>query len=103
MGDTWTGVLTAADDDTRQITLTYAKGTKTESFIGVLEKGYLTKPRNGPELELKPSNLPKGTKFTVFYYTDSEKVQGKKVQVNTIFLIEGIPNFRKTLTRFKAF
>ncbi len=90
MGDIWTGVLTAIDDDTRQITLTYTNGTKTESFVGALEKGYLAKLSDGPECELKPSNLGKGTKLTVFYYTDTEKVQGKKVQVHTIFLIKGI-------------
>jgi len=103
MGDIWTGVLTAADDDTREITLTYTNGVKTESFVGVLEKGYLAKPSSGPERELKPSNLPKGIKLTVFYYTDTEKVQGKKVQVHTVFLIKGIPNLRETPTRFKAF
>jgi hypothetical protein len=103
MGDIWTGVLTAVDDDPRQITLTYTNGTKTESFVGALEKGYLAKPSDGPERELKPSNLGKGTKLTVFYYTDTEKVQGKKVQVHTIFLIKGIANLRQTPTRSKVF
>lgn len=103
VGDIWTGVITAVDDGTREITLTYRNGAKTESFVGVLEKGYLAKPSNGPERELKPSDLPKGTKLTVFYYTDTEKIQDKKVKVQTIFLIKGIPNLRPTRTQFRAF
>jgi hypothetical protein len=103
MGDTWTGVLTAVDDDTREITLTYKNGAKTESFVGVLEKGYLAKQINGPERELKPSDLQKGTKLTVLYYTVTEKIQDKKVKVKTVFLIKGIANLRPTDAKFKAF
>jgi len=72
------------------------------SYMGDIWTGVLT-AGDGPERELKPSNVPKGTKLTVFYYTDTEKVQDKKIQVHTIFLIKGIANLRQRPTRFKVF
>ena len=40
-GDTWTGVVTAVNEDSREFTLTYKKKDKEESFVGVLPKGYV--------------------------------------------------------------
>jgi 3D (Asp-Asp-Asp) domain-containing protein len=104
-GDTWTGVLTAVDDDSREMNLscTDNKHGKTETFVGILEEGYITKTKGGHEVELKPSMIPLGTHLTVFYNIQTKKDKGEKVKVNTIFLIKGIPNLKRAQSFFKAF
>src|SRR5712671_4780248 len=51
-GDTWSGEVTSTNDDTREITLTYNKGSKTETFTGVLQVGYKVKLKDGTSHEL---------------------------------------------------
>jgi hypothetical protein len=104
-GDTWTGKLTAVNDSSRELTLSYTdeKHTKTQALTGVLEDGYLTETRDGRRIELKPSMIPIGTDLTVFYYVVKRKEQGKKVMIDTIFLIKGIPNLKARQTYYKAF
>jgi hypothetical protein len=46
-GNTWSGEVTSRNDETREITLTYAKGSKTDIFTGVLQEGYKVKRKDG--------------------------------------------------------
>ena len=101
-GDTWNGTVTSVNDKTREVTLTFTQGGKSETFVGVLEKDYMAKPKDGAARVLNPSDLPQGT-IQVFYYVESKKVEGKRVQVNTIFLIKGIPNLASHQTLYMAF
>src|SRR5215472_9958424 len=92
-GTTWTGQVTAVNDGTREITLTYTnkKGDKTETFIGVLKAGLDARMADGSSREIKPSDFPIGTRITVYYMTDIKKVNGKKVETNTIFKFKTAP------------
>lgn len=83
--------------------LTYTKGSKTETFVGVPEKEYLVAPKDGPERPLKLSDIHVGRTMTVFYTVDTNKVDGKKVTVNTVININSIPNNRKEMTHMMAF
>src|SRR5271157_2835038 len=78
-GDTWSGEVISTNDDTREITLTYTKGTKTETFTGVLQEGYKIKLKDGTPHELKPSEISKGTHLTIFYMQKTRKDEGKKI------------------------
>jgi hypothetical protein len=102
-GDTWTGIVASVSDNTREVTLTFTRGAKTESFVGILEKGYLAKPVKGAGRELNPSDLRLGIKIKVYYHVETKKVQDKKIKINRIFLIEGIPNLAGRRLQFKAF
>jgi hypothetical protein len=94
-GDTWTGVVTSVDDHSREITLTYTKGDKTETFTGILKQGYKVKSKDGSEVELKPSEIPTGVRLTVFYSTQTKKVDGNKVKVYEIFRLKQLPEEKK--------
>jgi hypothetical protein len=84
-GDTWTGIVASASDETREIKLTYTNKDKTETFAGVLKDGYKIKMKDGSMRELKPSSIPVGDRVKVFYMADTRKVDGKKVKVYEIF------------------
>jgi len=84
-GDTWTGVVSATDDATREITLTYTKGDKTETFTGVLQPGYKVKLKDGSTAELKPSDFRTGTRLIVYYMQKTRKDGDKKVKYYEIF------------------
>jgi hypothetical protein len=86
-GDTWTGEVASTDDTTREITLTYTKGTKSETFTGVLKDNFQVKMKDGSMKELKPSGIPKGARITVFYQSKTKKVDGNKVKYSEIFQI----------------
>lgn len=88
VGDTWTGVVTAVNDDTREITLTYTKSNRTQTFVGVLVEGYKVKLRDGSVRELKVSQIPIGSRIKVYYMPRQRKSEGKKVRYYGIFRIE---------------
>ena len=91
-GDTWTGEIKAADDAKREITLSYKKKDKEETFIGVLDEGYAIKMKDGTMHELKVSEIPLGTKIKVYYMTRTKKDDtGSKVKFNQIFKIRFLP------------
>jgi len=48
-GDTFTGVVTATDDTSREITLTYGnpKNHNAETLVAVLEDGYTARWKDG--------------------------------------------------------
>jgi hypothetical protein len=90
-GDTWTGIVTAADDKTRTVTLTYSSKKKTETFTGVLQEGCCkVKMSDFTEQELRPSQLslthPRRT-ITVYYIPKTTKAEDKKITVNEIFKV----------------
>jgi hypothetical protein len=102
-GNTWTGVVSNVNEATGELTLTYTKGSKTETFVGVPEKEYVVAPKDGPERPLKLSDIHVGRTLTVFYTVETNKVDGKKVTVNTVININSIPNNRKEMTHMMAF
>jgi len=84
-GDTWTGEVTATDDSKREITLTYKKKYKEETFVGILEEGYKVKMKEGNMQELKVSEIPPGTRIKVYYMTKTKKdSSGAKIKFNQI-------------------
>lgn len=87
-GDTWSGEVTSTNDDTREITLTYTKGAKTETFTGVLQEGYKVKLKDGTLHELKPSVITKGTYLMVFYMQKTRKEGDKKIKYYEIFRLQ---------------
>ena len=93
-GDTFTGNVTSVDDDSRSITLTYTnpKNGKTETLPGSIVKPYTAKWKDGTLRQIKPSDIPIGTRLKVYYMTAENKVGGKKVKTISIFQIAGVPN-----------
>jgi len=84
-GDTWTGEVVSTNDTTREITLTYTNGKKSETFTGVLKDNFQVKMKDGSMKELNPSGIPKGARITVFYQAKTKKVDGNKVKYYEIF------------------
>lgn len=105
VGDMWTGVLSGVDDEKSEITLTYAdpKRNKVETFTGVIEDGNTVSRQGGPPHALKPSELPLGTRLTVYYCFERKKVAGTKTTINKVFRIDNVPNLRKDYLVFRAF
>jgi hypothetical protein len=85
--DIWTGEVVSTDDTTREITLTYTNGKKSETFTGVLKDKFEVKMKDGSMKELNPSGIPKGARITVFYQAKTRKVGGNKVKFFEIFQI----------------
>jgi hypothetical protein len=91
-GDTWTGEVVTTDDSKREITLTYKKKGKEQTFTGILDEGYKLKMKDGSMYELKVSELPPGTKIKVYYISKTKKdASGVKVKYNEIFRIRFLP------------
>lgn len=88
--DTWTGVVTAVDEATREFTLTYKKKDKEQKFTAVLPKGYTVKMNDGKDYELKMPDLL-GLEIKIYYISKSAKTaDGKKVKTNEAFRIKFI-------------
>ena len=92
MGDTWTGEVTSTDDARREITLSYRKGQKTETFVGVLQDGYKVKMKDGSVRELKVSEIPPGTGMTVYYMAAERKEAEKKIKYYKIIELKFLPS-----------
>ena len=86
-GDTWSGEVTSTNDETREITLTYTKGSKTETFTGVLQEGYKVKLKDGTSHELK-AEVSKGTHVMIFYTPKTRKDGDKKIKYYEIFRLQ---------------
>jgi len=86
-GDTWTGEVVSTDDVTREITLTYTDGKRSETFTGVLKGNYQIKMKDGSLKELKPSEIPKGARITVHYQAKTKRENGNKEKYYEIFEI----------------
>ena len=89
-GDTWTGEVTAINEDTREFTLTYRKSDKEQTFVGVLPKGYTVKMKDGSNHEVSMSEL-NGMRLKAYYMTKSKKVNDQKVKTNEVFKIKFLP------------
>jgi hypothetical protein len=72
-GDTWTGVVVSASERTGEITLSYTKGGKSQTFVGVPEAGYLVHEHSGATRPLKMSDIPVGKIIKVWYMEETKK------------------------------
>lgn len=87
-GNTWTGKVTAVDESTREFTLSYTSGSKTQTFIGVLSKGYRVKMKDGQDYEIKMTDII-GMTIKAYYITKTKKDNnGVKVKTNEVFKIK---------------
>jgi len=84
-GDTFTGVVTAAEGD--QLTLTYTKGSKTETFVGKLGAGCSVPTNDKSDRKMAAADIPQGTVLTAFFNRNTRKVDGQKVKENLIIAI----------------
>ncbi len=102
--DMFTGTVSKVDDSSREVTLTFtdAAHNKTESFVGVIDSNYMARWKDKTQHPLKPSDLPIGTKITVYYMAAQKKVDGKKVKIYTIFQIQEAPNVARGFFVFQA-
>ncbi len=90
-GDTWTGEVTSVNEDIREFTLTYTKGDKPQTFVGVLPKGYTVKMKDGSDKEVEMADLM-GMRVKVYYMTKSKKnANGVKVKTNEVFKTKFLP------------
>jgi hypothetical protein len=87
-GDTWTGEVSAVNDETREITLVYNGARKAETFVGVLEQGYKAKLKDGSLAEVKVSLIHIGRRMKVYYMAKERKVNGRKERFYEIFRID---------------
>jgi hypothetical protein len=87
VGDTWQGNVAAVDDAGRTITLTYTKGSKTQTFVIRFAQGMAVNYSDGTSKELKPSDIPIGSMAFAYYTNYSEKVDGKKNDVHEAFML----------------
>ena len=83
-GDTWTGVVTSVNEDTREFTLTYKKKDKEETFVGVLAKEYRHKMADGTFQQIKLDDLM-GMTIRAYYMSKTKKVNDQKVKYNDVF------------------
>lgn len=84
-GSIFTGIVAQTKDD--QITLTYAKTDKTETFIGRLEAPCAVPRADNSNRRMNASDIPRGTVMTAFFNSDSRKVNGQKIKENLILAI----------------
>ena len=91
VGDTWSGEVTAVTDDTREFTLTHTKGSDTQTFVGVLPKGYTVKMKDGRDYEIKMTELM-GMRIKAYYITKKSKdANGVKTETHEVFKIKFFP------------
>lgn len=103
-GDAWVGRVTKVDDQARTLTLvSIDKRKKEQTFVGVIEKGYLVKHKSGRIVPLKASEVPLGLKVTAFYEEKTKKVHGKKIHYNLIFDMNPLWNRKTEYKLFQAF
>src|ERR1044072_3144273 len=73
-GDTWTGIVTAVNEDTREFTLTYKKKDKEEVFIGLLPKGYTHRMADGKDRAIKLDDLL-GMQLRAYYRSEEHTAE----------------------------
>jgi hypothetical protein len=84
-GDTFTGTVTASEGD--QITLTYTKGSKTDTFIGKIDGGCAVPTNDGSNHKMTATDIPKDTVMTAYFSHVTKKVDGQKTKENDIIAI----------------
>jgi len=90
-GDTWSGIVTAVNPDTREITLTYHGKKGDETFTGVLVPHYARSAKDGSGMEVQMKQIPTGVYMTAYYMQKTKKVDGKKIKYSEIFDFEWSP------------
>src|SRR5579864_6493649 len=83
MGATFTGTVT--DVKAGEITLAYTKKDKTQTFSGHLEADCNAPTANGKGMVA--SDLLLGTVITVFFNSESRKINGEKQKENVIIAV----------------
>jgi hypothetical protein len=86
-GDVWTGVVTSANEDTREFILTYKKKDKEETFTGVLPKEYRHKMADGKYHQVNMDDLM-GMTIRVYYMAKTRKVNDQKIKYSEVFKIK---------------
>jgi len=84
-GSIFTGVVTETSDN--QITLTFTKDSKTDTFTGIFKIGCSVPAAQKSGRLMTPLDIPKGTVMTAFFDTNTKKVNGKKAKENSIIAI----------------
>jgi hypothetical protein len=84
-GDTFTGTVTAAEGD--QLTLTYTKGSKTDTFVGKLGAGCSVPTNDKSDRKMTAADIPQGTVLTAFFNRNTRKIDGQKVKENLLIAI----------------
>ncbi|HEY1206688.1 MAG: hypothetical protein ABSH46_04265 [Bryobacteraceae bacterium] len=82
-GAAWIGEINSVNEDTREFTLTYKKGDKEQTFVGVLQKGYRWRMADGAYREVKMADLLRtGAQMRIkaYYTVKTRKVNGQKVR-----------------------
>jgi hypothetical protein len=105
-GDIFTGTLSAVDDSRSEIVLTYtdSRPNRVENLQGEIDEEYTVQSRTNPTPHhLRPSELTLGKSYSAYYCTLPKKVNGKKSTINSIFLIDGVPNIAAHYARYMAF
>jgi hypothetical protein len=102
-GDAWKGRVLRTKEDARSLTLIAVVKGKGETFVGVIEKGYLVEYKDGSIKPLKVSKIPVGMKLTVFYEQRTKKVNGKKVHYNLIIDMVPLVNRKKEYRVFRGY
>jgi len=87
VGDTWQGNVTSVDDQANTVTLTYKKGSKTQTFTVRFAKGLAVSYSDGTSKVLKASDIPIGAMAMAYYTNYSEKVDGKNTDVHEAFMM----------------
>ena len=116
VGDTWTGEVTATDEDKREITLMFKKGDKTETFVAFVPNtgvGWMTDEQGDRVIAIYPedkknkekdnksdnkSSKPEpahlnladlmGRRITVYYMHREKKVNEQKTSYNEVIRIK---------------
>ncbi|MBP7476636.1 MAG: hypothetical protein KBF83_14645 [Pyrinomonadaceae bacterium] len=87
-GDIWTGEVTAVNSESRELTLTYRKGSKEETFVAVVPKGFSLPTRDGKQKVVPIADLI-GWRITVYYMSKSRKDEnGVKIKYAEVFNIK---------------
>jgi len=86
-GDTWTGLVTAVNEDAREFTLTYKKKEREETFVGVLPKEYRHKMKDGTFQQVNLNDMM-GMTIRAYYMSRSKKVNEQKIKYNEVFKIK---------------
>jgi hypothetical protein len=101
-GTTFTGTLTATEGD--QITLTFTKGSKAQTFVGRFETACAVPKTDQTVGQFRASDIPSGTVLVAFFNPVTKKVNGTKVKENIIIafavdVVNGkkIPDEKKTI------
>jgi hypothetical protein len=79
VGKTFKGVVVSSNEATREITIGYTDTAKntTETFVGVLKKGYLVRLRDGTQRELLLSEVKPGLRSVLFIKRRASRSPGK--------------------------